>query len=764
MKKILQIVVMLSLVVSVNAQTLTKLSGRVVDVNHEPIVGAVVTLKELPRKGVTTGSDGGYSIMLPVGRYTVDVEYIGYEVEEQSINMVKDRSLNIVLVESSTKIDEVVISMTSSVAKLQNVQIGVEQVDIKAMSKTPALFGENDIIKSLTLLPGVKSEGDGSSGFQVRGGTSSQNLILYDDATIYNSGHVLGIFSVFNDDALSSAALYKGQIPATYGGATSAVLDIQSRNANYNTFEGGFDVGILMAKAFVEVPIIEDKMSFFISGRRSYFDTFLLLSKEYSGNSLYFYDLNAKLNYRVGENDFVSLSYFKGQDTMSLDDMMDMGWGNDALTAKWLHRFNSRLSATTSLVATDYGTENGIDVANIYIAFNGFIRNYTFKESLSYITDKQTLNFGGQTTWIDILTAEWQFNDMLEREQRAGWESSLWVNEQWRVNNRLEISAGLRLNNFSSMGGSPYYELDSDGDIINTYNYASGGVVESYWSLEPRISANWRITPTQSLKIGYSRSSQNIHALRNSSTMSMPFDRYAMTSNIIKPEVSDQIALGYIALTPNHDYEFSAEAYYKSIENVYDYRDGTLFNTEIEVERLVLGGEGRAYGAEFSAKKSVGRFTGWVGYTLSWVETKIDGINNNNWYRASNDKRHDLTIVGMCEINDAWSASANFLFNTGQALTVPGAKYEIEGQTYYYYTERNNYSTPNYHRLDVSFTHSKRKRNYTREWTFGFYNIYNHYNPYMVYFEESESSETGSEAIQYSLFGVIPSVSYGIKF
>ncbi len=755
---------LLLLAVSASAQSSLNLSGRVVDNNGEPIVGVVITVKELPRKGTTSGADGRYSIALPTGRYTIEFEYLGYQSVEESISVAKAKTLNVVLAESSTKIDEVVVSMTSSVAKLQNVQIGVERVDIREMSRTPALFGENDIIKSLTLLPGVKSEGDGSSGFQVRGGTSSQNLILYDDAAIYNSGHILGIFSVFNDDALSSAALYKGQIPAGYGGATSAVLDIQSKSANYSTLEGGLDIGILMTKAYIEVPIVEDRLSLFVSGRRSYFDLFLVFSEEFSGNKMFFYDFNTKLNYRAGEDDFISLSFFKGQDTMGLEDMMDMGWGNNAFTTKWLHRFNDNFNATTSLVLTDYDTENGIDVADIYITFNGFIRNYSLKESLNLKLGSHSLNFGAQTTWVDVLTAEWQFNDYLQRERRAGWESSLWINDEWKVGNRLDISAGLRLVNFSSMGGSAYYELDSSGDILEATEYASGEVVASYWSLEPRLSANWKITPTQSLKLGYSRSSQNIHALRNSSSMSMPFDRYAMTSNIIKPEVSDQIALGYIALTSDHSYEFSAETYYKKISNVYDYRDGTLFNTEIEVDRLVLGGQGRAYGVEFSAKKNVGRFTGWLGYTLSWVETQIDGINNGEWYRASNDKRHDLTLVGMYDISDKWSVSANFIFNTGQSLTVPGAKYEIEGQVYYYYPERNNYSTPNYHRLDVSFTHSKQKRGYVREWSFGFYNIYNRYNPYMVYFEENENSTTGSEAIQYSLFGVIPSVSYGIKF
>ncbi|MFI3281445.1 MAG: TonB-dependent receptor [Rikenellaceae bacterium] len=764
MKRIYLILLALVCVVSADAQVLGRLSGRVTDRDMNPIVGAIVTLKELPQKGSATDIDGRYAISVEEGEYTIEVKYIGYEPCEKRVSIQKKRVVDLIIEQSATDIDQVVVSMTSSAAKLQSVQIGVEQVDIKALSMTPALFGENDIIKSLTLLPGVKSEGDGSSGFQVRGGTSSQNLILLDDASIYNSGHIMGIFSVFNDDALSSAALYKGQIPAMYGGATSAVLDIQSRAGNYDTFEAGFDIGLLSSKAYLETPIVDDRLSLFVGGRRSYFDLFLVFSDEFRGNSLYFYDFNAKLNYRASEDDFVTLSYFKGQDTMSLQDMMDMGWGNDALSAKWFHRFNNRFSASTSLIATRYGTENGIDVADIYCAFNGYIRNLSLKENFEYTADNHTLHFGAQSTWIDLLSAEWQFNDYVEREERQGVESSVWLNDQWKISRNVEISAGLRLNSFLSLGGSPYYLLDSSGDIIETLDYSSGQVVQSYLQLEPRFSANWRVTPTQSLKFGYSRSSQNVHALRNSSTMSMPFDRYAMSSNIIEPEVSDQVALGYIALTPSHDYEFTAEAYFKHIDNVYDYRDGTLFNSEIELERLILGGEGRSYGAEFSAKKSVGRFTGWVSYTLSWVESRIDGINGGQWYRASNDKRHDLSIVALYDMRGGWSASANFLYNTGQALTVPSAKYQIDGETYYYYPERNNYSTPDYHRLDVSFTHSKRKRNYTRQWSFGCYNLYNHYNPYMVYFQENESSATGSDAIQYSLFGIIPSVSFGITF
>lgn len=741
-----------------------KVSGKICDERKRPIIGATVILKELRSAGSVTTIEGDYLLEVPRGNYILIAQYMGYETVEKAITVNGNLSLPITMKEGSTALDEVVVSATSSIEKLNNVQIGVERVSIETLSKTPALFGENDIIKSITLLPGVRSEGDGSSGFEVRGGTSSQNLILLDDAPVYNSGHVLGIFSVFNDDALAGADLYKGQIPATYGGATSAVLDIQTKQGDKQGFSGGADIGLLSSKAYIELPVIEDKLSVFVAGRRSYFDLFLYLDDDFAGNKLYFYDINAKIDYKMDNKNRFSLSYFKGKDMMGLEDMMSMGWGNDALTFKWIHQFNDKLTATTTLVGSDYESANTIDALDIYCTFNGYIKTANLKENLIYTpNESHTLRLGAQTNWIDLLSAEWQFNDIIQNERRMGWENSIWANEEWHVNDWLDLSAGLRLNLYMAMGGSPYYELDEYGDISSTTNYASGDVVTSYWQLEPRFSASFSLSPLQRLKLGYSKSSQNVHALRNSST-SMPFDRYILSSNLIEPQTSDQVALGYMILSPSQNYEFSVEAYYKKIDNVYDYMDGKSFNSAIEIETLVLGGEGRSYGAEFSAKKNFGKLTGWVGYTLSWVENKIDGINNNKWYTASNDQRHDITLVAMYDLPKGWSTSANFVYNTGQALTAPSAKYEIEGVTQYYYAERNGYRAPDYHRLDISFSHTKQKSWYERQWTFGFYNVYNRYNPYMIYFENDDTSETGTRTIQYSLFGIIPSVSYGITF
>ncbi len=757
---------MVSPIVPLRAQSLAELSGKISDNNGKPIVGAVVTVEQLPQRGAISDADGRYSLTLPSGRnYTMQIKCMGYEPINQEIELKDHLQSNHTMKANNIKINQVVISAISAREKLDNVQIGVEAIDIQAISKSPALFGESDIIKSITLLPGIKSDGDGSSGFQVRGGTASQNLILLDDAPIYNSGHVLGIFSVFNDDALASANLYKGQIPAMYGGATSSVFDIISRNGSAQEFSAGFDVGILSAKGYIEVPIVDNKLSLFASARRSYFDMFLLLSDEFSGNSLHFYDVNAKLNYIANENNSVSLSYFRGEDKMGLEDLMDMAWGNNTLSLKWFHRYNDQLSSATSFIFSDYETYSGINLTDIDCTLEGYIKNLGLKHNFIYTpTDRHTIDMGLQSTKIDLKSAEWQYYSILQSERRDGWESSIWVNERWKINEMIDLSVGLRLNNFLALGGSPYYDLDSDGQIIETLEYASGEVVKSYLTLEPRMSLNIRLTSQQSLKFGYSRSSQNIHALSNSSMSMMPFNRYAMSSNIIEPEISDQFSLGYVQLSADERFEYSIEGYFKSVDNVYDYKDGKTFSSAIELETLLLGGRGRAYGVETSFKKGAGLFTGWVSYTLSWVENKIEGINNGEWYTASNDRRHDISMVAMYEIGNGWSASGNFVYNTGQALTAPSAKYEIEGKTIYYYAERNGYRAPSYHRLDLSFTHTKVKRSHIREWNFGFYNIYNRYNPYMIYFENDDTSATGTTTTQYSLFGIIPSVTYGLTF
>ena len=661
-------------------------------------------------------------------------------------------------------LQEVTVTSRSAKKRVEETQIGVEKIEIATLTKVPALFGERDIIKSIQLLPGVKSEGDGAGGYQVRGGTAAQNLILLDGATIYNAGHLMGLFSTFNDDALGNASLYKGLVPAQLGGGTSSVFDIDTRPGDMQRYRFGGTIGLLSAKLKAEGPIKKGQSSFLFTGRRSYLDLFLLGTEDYKDNTMNFYDCNLRLNFRLNPKNFLSVSLFHGQDNMGLDELMDMKWGNSAVSANWLHTFNDNHYANTKLMYSDFSDDVGIEIINTRYKMKGYIRHLTLNHSQVWEpTESHSINYGIETTYLQLKSAEWDINLLHQKEARKAWTNAIWVNDVWKMGRWMELSAGVRLHLFSVLGGSPYYTIGNEGNILSTINPASGSFVKTYADIEPRVSAKIPLNKYNSLKLGYSRTSQDIHAIRAGS-MSMPFDRYTMSSNIVKPEQADQVALGWVGITNNGDYDFSAETYYKNIRNVYDYRDGKSFYSEIEIERLILGGKGRAYGLELCAHKNTGSLTGWISYTLSWSENKIDGINGGRWYTASNDRRHDIAIVAMYALSDSWELSGTWRYNTGQALTAPSAKYEVDGTTYYYYNERNGYRAPDYHRLDVAATHTSVGKRFTRQWAFGVYNAYCRYNPFVINFRNDDKSPTGTKAIQTSLFGIVPSVSFSLKW
>ncbi len=672
-------------------------------------------------------------------------------------------------VQQGDTLQEVTVTSRSVQKRVQEVQVGVEKVEIATLAKVPALFGEKDIIKSIQLLPGVKSESEASGGYQVRGGTAAQNLILLDGATVYNAGHLMGLFSTFNDDALMGASLYKGLVSAQLGGGTASVFDISTRSGDMNDYHYGGTLGLLSAKVVAEGPIQEGRSSFLFAGRRSYLDLFLKATDDYKDNTMHFYDANLRLNFRFSPQDVLSLSFFRGRDNMGLEELMNMEWGNTTVSANWLHTFNNKLYANTQLVYTDFSSDVGIDMLNIYYTMKGFIRHATLRHQQTWTPRNHRFCYGLETTYLQLQSAEWDINLLHQREKRNAWTNALWLNDDWKIARKLELSAGLRLHLFSVLGGSPYYQLDADGNILETIHPSSGHFVKTYADVEPRVSLKWSLSEYHNLKLGYSRTSQDIHAISGSS-MSMPFDRYTMSSNIVRPEQADQVALGWTAVTPSGDYDFSAETYFKNIRNVYDYRDGKGFHSEIEIERLLLGGKGRAYGLELCAHKNNGPLTGWVSYTLAWSENKIEGINGGRWYTASNDRRHDLAIVAMYQLSPTWDLSATWRYNTGQALTAPSAKYDIDGTTYYYYAERNGYRAPDYHRLDISATWhmdvrpifgSKKGEGLL---SFGLYNAYCRYNPFMIRFKNDDDSPTGTIAEQTSLFGIIPSVSFTVKY
>ena len=663
------------------------------------------------------------------------------------------------------QIEEVVVTSNSARQRVQNVQAGAEQLQLKDLTATPSLFGENDVMRALQLLPGVKAESDASSSFQVRGGTAAQNLILYDNAPVYNVGHLAGLFSAFNDDALGSATLYKGLLPAQFGGASSAVLDLTGRTGNKHDWHGGASIGLLSAKGTIEGPIVKDKASFLVTARRTYMDAFLKLTDDFRNNTLYFYDINAKLDWTISQHDQLFLSFFTGYDRTALEDMIDIRWSNLASSLKWLHHFGGNSYAQTTLLYSGYLTDNGIDIFGMNIWFNGHIRQGSLRQDFHLDLGKHQLDAGLSSALLNVKSAEWQFVSKHVKEQRRAWENACWLNGIFHLSDRLTASAGLRAVTFSPLGGSLYYDIEENGDIGWHYNYNKNQIVKTHFTLEPRASLNYQFSILNSpfsIKLAYARTSQNIHALRNQNT-STPFDRYTLSSNIVEPEIADQISLGIFAATPDQAYDVSLEGYYRKVDHVLDYRDGKSFSSEIEIERLILPGEGKGYGAELAIRKNTGKLTGWLAYTLSWSKTRIPGVNGGRWYDANNDRRHDISIVGMYQLNKRWTLNGAWVFNTGQAFTAPSGKYQIEDNWIYYYAERNGYRAPDYHRLDVSAVWSKRYRRSTHEWVFSIYNLYNRYNPYLINFEDSENGAR-TKAVQYSLFGIVPSVAFNIKF
>ena len=664
---------------------------------------------------------------------------------------------------SARLLDEVVVNDVAARQRMESVQIGAERIVVGQLTAMPVLFGEADLMRSLQLLPGVKAESDASSNFQVRGGTSVQNSILYDDVPVYNIGHLAGLFSAFNADALASATLYKGYVPAQFGSASSAVLDVVGRMALRNQLSGQVSVGLLSTKVSFETRTANDRLGILFNARRSYADMFLKLSDKFRGNTLYFYDTNLKVDYRLNDCNDLTLSLFASHDKTGLKDMVDMGWTNLAGSLAWHHQLGGRSTSQTTLLASAYDTDNNIDLLGTTVAYQGHIRHMGVQQNFRLFAGRHEFNIGAQTMLTDVKSAEWTRMSLHEKEQRKAWDNAAWVNWQAELLPKLAMSAGLRFTAFSALGGPYYYDIDAKGNITWIYKRRTNHPVKTHLTLEPRFSMVWRTTEQLSVKAGFSRTSQNIHALRNQST-STPFDRYAISSNIIKPELANHWSLGAYMMTRDGVYDCSVEGYFRHVDNVTDYRDGISFASAIEIERLVLSGEGRSYGLEFSVHKNKGRLTGWLSYTLSWSRTRIDGINGGRWYDANNDRRHDINIVASYRLSPAWTFSGVWVFNSGQAFTAPSAKYEIIDNYIYYYAERNGYRAPDYHHLDINATWKKSlKKGRTREWVFGIYNLYNRYNPYLITFEDSKYGR-GTKAKQYSLFGIVPSVSFNLKF
>ena len=659
----------------------------------------------------------------------------------------------------------VVVTSNSAMQRVSELQIGVERVNVETVRILPTLLGERDVVKSLQLLPGVKMEGDGLGGYQVRGGTSAQNNVMLDGATIYNVGHLMGLFSAFNDDAIGSVDLFKGLMPPKLGGGASSVLNMGVRVGDTEKNHFSYSVGLLSAKAEADGPLGKKGASYLMAARTSYLNMFIKSIRKYSNNSLSFYDINAKLNFRLSDNDQLYFSLFRGNDVIEVEKMMDMAWSNTTGSLGWIHSMGQRHLALTQLVASDYSTDQGMDIYSINISMQGFNRQLTLRHQQTWDVDRHhSLNIGGETTWIGVQSAAWRVMTNHEREKRDGWFSALWgADDMTLFDKHLQVSAGLRMEWFSALGGKPYYSFDDNGNIIDTFYPKKWEIVKTYPILQPRLSLTWKIGQNAAIKAGYSRLAQSVQPVRNSS-MTMPIDRLAIISNYVKPQIADQVSTGFSMMTKDGGWDFSADAYWKKMKNVYDFREGKLFTSDIEIERLITGGRGKAYGVELAAHKNTGRWTGWMAYTLSWVKNKIDGIMDGQWYTAPNDRRHDLVVVLMAHLSQHWMFSSSWRYTTGQAMTAPSGKYEINGETHYYFGDRNKSRAPDYHRLDLNLSHVKKKGKATRTWSFGLFNAYNRYNPFLISFEEDDAHPKGTKAVVTTLFGIIPTVSFSYQY
>lgn len=753
------------------AQTKFTISGTLkVKKTGEELIGAVVTIAELKDLGTASNAYGFYSLTLPAGKYTLKIATIGYQPFSQVVNLSTNVSINAQLDDDAQQLQEVVVNAEREDRNVRDAQMGVQQLNIKEMNKIPVLLGERDILKTMQLLPGIKSAGEGSSGFNVRGGGSDQNLILLDEAPVYNASHLFGFFSTFNSDAIKDAQIYKGSMPAQYGGRLSSVLDIKMKEGNNQKFGVSGGLGLISSRLNIEGPIVKGKGSFLVTGRRTYIDQFLKLSSTYKSNTLYFYDLNLKANYQINEKNKVFLSAYFGRDVIGLANTFGIDWGNATTTARWNHIINSKWFSNTSLIYSNFRYQIKIKIGKDDFRIVSKIQDYNFKQEFThYLNPRNSLKMGVNVIHHTIVpgelfTSAGSSTKPFKIEDRYSLESAVFVSNDWKASDRLSINYGLRFTSFAVLGGGTFFSYDNEGKLSGSQKYENGEIVKNYLNPEPRISANYIISDNKSLKGSYGRSVQNLHVIGNAATDS-PTDVWLPSSNNIKPGIADQYSVGYFQNFKENQYEFSIESYYKGLKNQLDFKNGAVINGNEFLEGDLLTGVGRAYGIEFLLKKKTGRFTGWAGYTLSRTERKIEQINNNNWYAAKQDRTHDISLVAMYDLSKKWSISATWVYNTGNAVTFPSGKYRIDGEVQLFYTERNGYRMPAYHRMDFGATYTRKKSlKFESSWNFSIYNAYARQNAYTIAFKEDPDDASKTQAIQTSLFRIIPAVTYNFKF
>ena len=775
--------IFLALSIILHAQPYS-VSGYVRDsATGETLIGAVIYPANEMEKAVSSNAYGFYSLQLPAGKYRLKVRYLGYREKVIPVDLKSDLRLNIRLESEVERLDEVVVRATRANENVSTTRMSTTKLEMEQVQELPALMGEIDIMKTIQLLPGVMSAGEGNTGLYVRGGGPDQNLILLDEAPVYNPGHLFGFFSVFNGDAIKNTTLIKGGIPARYGGRLSSVVDIAMKDGNNRQYSAEGGIGLISSRLTLQGPIVKERSSFMLSGRRTYADVLIrpfLKGSNMAGNAYYFYDLNAKANYRFSDKDRLYASAYFGRDVFSFTGSsgnfnIRIPWGNSTATLRWNHLLSDKLFMNASLIYNDYQFSMRATQVGFRFKFFSRIEDRSAKVDFDwFLGNKSKATFGAgyifhTMTPITASVDASQDSVLLETDRVSPkYARDLWTyfSLESDLSIRLRLTAGLRGIVFQQQGPYRYLIYDEQGRLQDSILYKKGETVKSYYGLEPRLNLRFMINEASSLKAGYMRTQQNLHLVSNSNA-TLPTDVWVPSSILVAPELADQVSIGYFRNFKDNGYESSVELYYKKLQRQLEFEDGYIPGLNEEVERSFVTGTGRSYGIEFYIKKREGKLNGWIGYTLSKTERIFPEINNGKPFPARYDRRHDLSVVAIYKIAERWVLSGTFVYGTGSALTLPESWYFIDGNLTAQYGSRNSYRMAPYHRLDLSaMLKGKDHKNFSSEWVFSVYNAYSRLNPYFIYFDTEGDIQSGNvniRAKQVSIFPVIPSITWNFK-
>ena len=784
MKQLIWVLILLVFGLSGFSQEKFTISGYIKDsLSGETLIGANLGIKSAGKSIVSNGY-GFFSITLPQGTYQLTGSFIGYQSKEIVIELKEDKIFNVLLLPNSAVINNVTVVSRRRDNNVKTAQMGKFEMNVNTAKALPAFFGEVDILKTLQLLPGIRNAGEGNAGFYVRGGGPDQNLILLDDAVVYNTGHLFGFFSIFNADAIKNVTLIKGGMPSQYGGRLSSVVDVAMKEGNRNKTQVDAGIGLIASRFSIQGPLLKNKASYIVSTRRTYVDAFAkpLIKKtsDFYGSGYYFYDVNAKFNYQFSEKDHIYLSGYFGRDKFTFNNAARsfktlIDWGNSTATLRWNHVFNKKLFSNTTLVYNDYkfgldGTQN-----NFKINLSSGIRDLNVKTDFDfYPTPEHKLKFGIQYTFHTFLPNVLSGNQdsvvftPSNATKKYANEYAAYLQDDWEINAKLKLNVGLRFSLFQQVGKYTYYQQDANGNNVDSTIYGSGQLVKSYGGIEPRATFRYALNETASIKAGVTRNLQYIHLVTNAGS-TLPTDLWVPSTLRVQPQISWQYAAGFFKNFKEGMFETSIEAYYKTMQNQIEYREGYTPSLKDPEEDFVFG-NGWSYGTELFINKVKGQFTGWIGYTLSWTWRQFNELNQGQKFPSRYDRRHDISVVGNYELNKNWKFSTVFVYGTGSAISVPERFYFINGTLSQQFSSINSYRMNPYHRLDVAATYTpkhKKQRKYTDNWVFSIYNVYSRLNPYFIYFDQEGSAAQGNlkvSAKQVSLFPILPSITWNVKF